>query len=128
MEKSHAYAKYRVVPAAGGNRYHFFCEASGALGCTTNPTRAQTPEEEVRLAWELEGRTHFNRCHKCGRWVLDVMFNADVLQCVDCAPWENKPRFCSRCGCAVDLTDSFCRRCGARLQYSEVDTNAGGTT
>lgn len=119
-------SRYRIVTEPKGNRYHFFCEASGALGCTTNPTRAQSPEEELRLAWMMEGRQQFNLCHKCGRWVIDAMFNADVLQCVDCAPWENRPKFCSRCGCVVSMEDSFCRKCGAKLRYREVETDDGG--
>ena len=119
--------RYRVIPEPSGNRYHFFCEASGALGCTTSPTRALTLEEELRLAWSMEGREQFNRCQKCGRWVIDAMFNADVLQCVDCAPWENRPRFCSRCGLAVAPEDSFCRKCGAKLQYGGVDVYDSGT-
>lgn len=120
MKQTQALPRYRIVPDRGGNRYLFFCDASGALGCTTNPIRAATAQEELRLAWEQEGKRQFNLCHKCGKWVIDSMFNADVLQCVDCAPWENRPRFCTRCGCAVPLEDSFCGKCGAKLQYSEV--------
>lgn len=116
-------ANYRVISDSGGNRYRFFCDASGALGCTTNPVRADTPEEELLLAWETEGKKHFNLCHQCGKWVADVMYNADVLQCVDCSPWENKPHFCRHCGIEVALTDTFCRECGTRLQYGEVVTD-----
>lgn len=79
MYKERLPVQYQVISDASGNRYHFFCEASGALGCTTNPTRAKTSEEELRLAWEIEGRKQFNQCHQCGRWVIDAMFNADVL-------------------------------------------------
>lgn len=118
-------ASYRVIADAGGNRYRFFCDVSGAAVCITRPIRADTPEEALMLAWETEGRKQFNQCHKCGKWVSDVMYNADVLQCVDCAPWENKPRFCQKCGSKVSASDTFCRKCGARLQYGEVITDDG---
>lgn len=128
LRKEREPAAYRMIPDTNGNRYHFFCEASGALACTTNPTRAKSPDEELWIAWELEGRAQFNRCQKCGRWVMDVMFNADVLQCVDCAPWEDVPKFCAQCGRGVSPEDVFCRKCGARLRYREVDTDDKGTT
>lgn len=50
------------------------------------------------MAWEQEGKQHFNQCRRCGRWVSDVMYNADVLECVGCTPWENVPKYCARCG------------------------------
>ncbi len=108
--KDHATAKYRVIADSGGSRYRFFCDASGMMLCTTGPVRGATQEEELRLAWEKEGRRYFNRCAKCGRWVGDPMFNADLLQCVDCAPWQSSPNFCSRCGRRIPEPD---RRCGA---------------
>lgn len=42
----------------------------------------------VEAAWEKGGRAKFNPCGQCGRWVSDVMYNADVHECVACAPWE----------------------------------------
>lgn len=113
-------AEYRIIADAGGNQYRFFCALSGAAICTTRPIRADTQEEELKIAWETEGRTFFNHCHKCGKWVSDVMYNADVCECVDCAPWENKPNFCPKCGEKVPTHDVFCWKCGTRLQYGEV--------
>ena len=72
-------ASYKLIADAGGNRYQFFCDLSGALACTTEPIRADTPEEALMIAWKREGRQHFNHCYKCGRWVSDVMYNADVI-------------------------------------------------
>lgn len=120
MKKLQTTASYRVKADEKGNRYCFFCDLSGAALCTTEPVRADTPEEELFTAWEQEGRKHFNRCQKCGRWVSDVMFNADVLTCVDCTPWEEPPQFCWKCGEAVSPEHTFCHKCGARLQYGEV--------
>ncbi len=110
-------APYRIIADAGGNRYRFFCSLSGAAMLTTNPVCAESPSEELRLAWESEGRQHFNRCARCGRWVSGVMYNADVLQCVECAPWETRPNYCPQCGKRVPFSDNFCHNCGTKLQY-----------
>ena len=53
-------AHYEMIADNEGNRYQFFCDLSGALGCTTNPFRGDTPEKELLLAWEKEGRAEFN--------------------------------------------------------------------
>ena len=118
--KSHATAKYRIIADSGGSRYRFFCDVSGMVLCTTKPIRGDTQEEELKMAWESEGKQHFNRCAKCGRWVSDPMYNADMLQCVDCAPWQEKPNYCTHCGKKISGNDRFCEACGMRLRYGEV--------
>ena len=110
-------AKYKVIADSGGIRYQFFCEASGALIHTTNPVYADSREEALKIAWETEGRAHFNQCQKCGRWVSTVMYNADVFECVDCTPWENAPHFCKQCGVENSSRDTYCSKCGTKLQY-----------
>lgn len=95
-------AKYRIMSDAGGNRYRFYCDASGVLACCTKSHHAETPEQELRLAWEREGSQAFNRCNKCGRYVIDAMFNAEVLECVECAPFEGEPAFCKTCGLKIE--------------------------
>ncbi len=112
-------ASYRIIPDTAGNRYRFYCDLSGAAGCTTQPVQAQTHEKELELAWK-EGQPQFNQCHRCGKWVCDAMYNADVLECVECAPWEAKPLYCSQCGAKIRASDIYCRNCGSRLQYGEV--------
>jgi len=116
----HATAKYRIIADSGGSRYRFFCDVSGMVLCTTKPVRGDTQEEELKMAWETEGKQHFNRCAKCGKWVSDPMYNADMLQCVDCAPWQEKPNYCTHCGKKISGTDRFCEACGTRLRYGEV--------
>jgi len=116
MEKKPT-ASYKVISDAGGDRYQFFCDLSGALGCTTRPIRADTPEQRLQLAWEQEGRREFNQCRRCGRWVSDAMYNADVLECVECAPWEEPPEYCHRCGQKLSQPGKLCPRCGAQLRY-----------
>ena len=118
--KEHATAKYRIIADSGGSRYRFFCDVSGMMLCTTKPVRGDTQEEELKMAWETEGKQHFNRCGKCGKWVSDPMYNADMLQCVDCAPWQEKPNYCTHCGKKISGNDRFCEACGARLRYGEV--------
>ena len=43
-------ATYKTINDAGGNRYKFFCDLTGALVCTTKKTyKADTPEQELLL-------------------------------------------------------------------------------
>lgn len=110
-------AAYKVISDLNGRIVQFFCDASGMLLCTTQPIRAVSEEEALHVAWEKEGKRHFNLCHKCGKWVSSVMYNADTLQCVDCSPWENAPKFCKTCGAKVTFGDVCCPKCGAELRY-----------
>lgn len=119
-ELTHKTARYRILVGAGGNRYRFFCARSDAAVCTTSPIRADTEEEALRIAWETEGRAHFNQCARCGQWVCNAMYNADVLECVDCAPWEEAPRFCPACGVRVAAGETHCRKCGVQLRYGAI--------
>lgn len=71
-------AIYKIIIDAGGNRYEFYCDVSGALVCTTRKTyTAETPEQELLLAWEKEGKKHFNHCRKCSKWVIDAIIEPD---------------------------------------------------
>lgn len=115
---------YKIISDSGGGRIvRFFCDASGMLLCTVGPIRAVTEEDALRIAWDGEGKKHFNLCHKCGRWVSAVMYNADTLECVDCSPWENAPKYCKTCGAKVSSGDVYCHVCGAELKYGgeEID-------
>jgi len=114
---AHKTAVCKRIPCADGNRYRFYCALSGALTCTTEPIRAKTPEEELRIAWETVGRKHFNLCHKCGKWVIDAAYNAEVLECVQCAPYEADPRFCKSCGIRIETPSRICPSCGHKLVY-----------
>lgn len=117
MNKEKTIATYKIVADAGGNRYKFFCELSGALVCTTKQYKADTPEEELHLAWESEGKQHFNPCHKCGKLVSDAMFNVEVLECVECAPFEAEAKFCKSCGTKIEDPNKLCPACGKPLVY-----------
>ncbi len=116
----HKTAKYKVIADSGGSRYRFYCDASGMVVCTTKPIRADTQEEELRIAWDTQGKRHFNHCTKCGKWISDAMYNADTGECVDCSVWEAKPNYCAHCGKKIAARDTFCRECGTRLRYGEV--------
>ena len=113
-------ARYKIIADSGGNRYSFYCAASDMLMCTTRRIRAETREKELANAWETEGRRHFSQCTKCGRWVSNAMYNIDASRCVDCAPWEDEPKYCSQCGSELHRADVFCSRCGSRIQHGEV--------
>lgn len=119
-------AKHRVL-SDGGRRYAFYCDLSGMLVYTTSviPGSISAPgtPSELQTAWE-EAKPHFNFCQSCGRNVCNEMFNADKLECVDCSPWVNKPRFCSLCGARLNEGDNNCTNCGARIQKEGVDDDA----
>lgn len=115
--KKRRVTSYKIIKEATGTRFRFFCEASGGAVCTTNPICAETPDKALMLAWETEGREHFNRCAKCGRWVCNAMTNADTLECVDCSPWENPPKFCPSCGKRIEGSSLYCSECGVKLMY-----------
>ena len=110
-------ATYKVIKDTGGNRYKFFCDVSGALVCTTKPYKADTPEEELQLAWENEGKKHFNTCRKCGKFVIEAVFNPEVLECVECAPFEAEAKFCKTCGTKIENPGRICPVCGNTLHY-----------
>lgn len=112
-------SRYRKLSGAGGSRYQFFCDVSGALICVAGPVFANTPEHELEHAWESEGKKNFNMCHACGRWISDIAYNADVLECIECAPWENEPSYCSHCGTKARENEVFCSRCKNRLRYGK---------
>lgn len=116
-------AAYKIIPGTDGNHYQFFCDLSGGLVCTTQPVKADTPGEELQLAWENEGRQHFNQCHKCGKWVTDAMYNPDVLSCVQCTPIEDYPVYCPKCGAKTQNPSNFCHICGAKLFYGGEEEN-----
>lgn len=115
-------AAYKIVADPEGNRYRFYCDVSGAFVCITMPYKVDTPEEELRLAWENEGKRHFNYCHKCGKWVIDVVYNPDVFECTDCAPFEHETGYCKFCGARVDADVRFCPACNKKLHYEGVGT------
>lgn len=121
----HKTAAYKIISENGGNRYSFFCELSGRLVCTTGVYYASNPDGELTAAWESEGKENFNVCHKCGRWVDSIVFNPDVLMCVDCAPFEEEARYCKRCGAKTNEGDVDCSECGRRLLYGGGDENDG---
>ena len=112
-------ANYRVVPEGNGNRYEFFCDLSYALVCTSDPVKADNAEEELLRAWNECGNGNFNRCKKCGRWVIDAMYNPDVLSCVKCAPIEDHPDYCPVCGAKTSDPSNYCHICGAKLFLRE---------
>lgn len=114
--ESRTTAKYQVIQDAGGWRFRFYCDASGALGCATEVYRGERPEDALAAAWESEGRWQFNRCGRCGRWVINAMYNVDSLQCVDCAPWTARIVFCPACGAKTRKDDAVCSACGADLR------------
>lgn len=116
-------ADYCLLPAQGGNRYSFICGVTGARFLTDRVYQADDGVGELLLAWQAEGRMHFNQCRKCGRWVFDVAFNPEVLECIECAPFEAEARFCKSCGVRVPAGCRTCPACGKMLYYEGVSGN-----
>lgn len=114
-------AAYKISYDADGYRCSFYCEVSGALACVTKAYKADSPEQALMLAWENEGKKHFNICRKCGKWIIDAVFNPEVLECTDCAPFEHETRFCKFCGAKVDADVRFCPMCKKKLHYEGGD-------
>lgn len=112
FEKLHKTSRYQVVNhTAWGRCYCFYCEVSDTPVYTTGPIRADTPEEELKLAWQ-EAKPYFNGCSECGKWIRDEAYNINEMKCIECAPYKRKPRFCPYCGCPVPGGNDFCVRCG----------------
>ena len=110
-------ATHRTIAVDGGYRFLFYCDLSGAHACTTEAVYDGDPQGDALLAaWKAEGYKHFNRCQKCGRWVIDAVYNADALECVDCAPFQcEEPRFCRICGTKIKGDSGVCPHCGNKL-------------
>lgn len=117
MLKEGKIATYQIEADRDGNRYKFYCDLSGVLVCITKPYHADTPEKELLLAWENEGKKHFNPCHKCGMQVSNAMFNVEALECVACAPIEAEAKFCKHCGIRIEAPTKPCPACGKLLLY-----------
>ena len=118
MTKEHKKtAAYSIIKGEESRRYQFFCDLSGALVCTTEELSEPSAEDELNAAWEKYGKKHFNRCHKCKKWVIDAMYNPDVLACVKCAPIEDYPEYCPKCGAKVVDPSFYCHMCRAKLLY-----------
>ena len=99
-------ADYTISLEPDGYYVRFYCAVSGALLCAVGPVREGPQGAALETAWQTEGRSHFNQCHRCGRWVSDVMYNADALECVECAPWKLPLYFCPECGAGIPAPDA----------------------
>lgn len=111
-------ATHKVLADGGGYRFMFYCDLSGAHVCSTKEIYcADTQEEALQAAWQAEGRSRFNKCRKCGKWVNVAMYNVDVLECVGCAPFETEAKFCKNCGAKIEDPTKPCPACNKTLVY-----------
>ncbi|MBO5358639.1 MAG: hypothetical protein J6A78_04895 [Clostridia bacterium] len=116
-----ATSKYKAVSDGGGYRFIFYCDVSDAHVCTTKEIYKGNEEEALLVAWQTEGCGHFNLCHRCGKWVIDAVYNVEVLECVECAPYESEPKFCKNCGQKIKEPVKNCPVCGKKLIYEGCD-------
>ena len=138
MRRGNRTATYKYSADSGGRRYSFYCDVSGAIVCSTEPIKLKTLDEELQMAWKMTGENCFNRCRKCGRWVIDSLYNPEKLECVVCSPWETdleirkeqenvrdefgfgpgvmkKKKVCSYCKTVCNTEGNFCHICGTIL-------------
>lgn len=114
-------SKHKIVKDGSGYRFIFYCDVSDAHVCTTQKIyQGNTEMDALLAAWQAEGRKQFNRCHKCGKWVIDAVYNAEVLECVECAPYEAEPKYCKNCGTKIEESLKICPSCGKKLIYEGV--------
>lgn len=81
---------YMIRPERIGYRLAFYCSL-----CQTSYTVFITgtrPDAEEFEAAQREAKRHFNRCHRCHRWVCDKHYNESVMMCTGCAPPEGEKR------------------------------------
>ena len=117
-------ATHKAVTVGDGYRFLFYCDVSDAHVCTTKGIYyGDTQEAALMTAWQAEGCEHFNRCHKCGRWVIDAVYNAEVLECVECAPYEAEAKYCKNCGVKIENPTKTCHKCGKPLAYYGKEWN-----
>ena len=116
-------AKFKVTEENGGRVYTFYCDLSGAAFWRTKPIRADTPDQEYALAWN-EAKQKVNACHKCGRNVIDALYNVETMECVKCSPWQRPPVYCAACGAKLSEEDTFCTVCGKKIRQEGVDEDA----
>lgn len=121
-------APYKIIHTILGNKYNFYCELSGALVCTSRPVHMKSQESELLYVWNHDCVKYFNRCQKCGSWIIDAMYNPEVLECVQCAPYEEKPVFCKFCGAGIEEGKKNCPSCGTPfvqegVEYIDMKTN-----
>jgi len=109
-------ADYKMTEDEKGMHYEFFCDLSHASICTVTLSDYKG-EEGLMHAWKNMAEKHFNHCHMCHKWVIDAMYNPDVLTCVKCTPIEEDPHYCPKCGRKIKTDGNFCHICGAKLLY-----------
>lgn len=108
-------ADYKAETDGEKIRYSFFCDLSHGL-VTTAEADADSAKNLME-AWEGNAKSHFNYCRICDKWVIDTMYNPDVLTCVKCTPIEENPRYCPKCGVKINQNGHFCHICGSKLLY-----------
>lgn len=116
-------AKFSVTEENDGRVYTFFCDLSGAAVWKTKPISAPAQSVADELAWS-EAKRNINSCHRCGRNVIDALYNPETMECVRCSPWQKPPVYCSSCGARLAENDLYCEVCGHKIRQEGVDEDA----
>lgn len=96
------------------NKFYFifFCELSHKAFVVSEITSDNFENALVQAKNQV--RKQFNRCHNCGKWICDELYNEETMNCVECSPRE-KPVICSNCKTANESNKNYCKKCGSVL-------------
>ena len=85
-------------------------------------------DEALQKAVE-EGKTHFQQCSRCGRWVCpEVCWNASAGQCEECAPDYQEELASAHAHAKADATrEQLHEKARATDYVSGIDLSAGST-
>lgn len=99
----------------------FSANCRGCLSVPQERIMQTISRQSFRQHGKAEGKKNFNSCHLCGRWVDSIVYNPDMLMCVNCAPLEEGAKYCKHCGAKAKNRDIICFVCGKKLLYGGAD-------
>ena len=76
--------KYEVQTKKDGFCCTFYCDL-GDDYYSICIDGVDSADDALELS-KMNARLHFNRCHRCGRWVCDAHYNEGQMMCIRCAP------------------------------------------
>lgn len=115
--------RYKTHRTANGFGFSFYCDLCEK---SFNTDIIAT----YSFAWAFQqaqviAKLHFNKCHKCGKWVCDQHYNENVMMCIECQPKDEAVKIvkkakaglsliCRKCGSEIETGNCFCTKCGSK--------------
>jgi len=117
--------RYKTHRTANGFGFTFYCDLC-EKPFSTDIIVTYSYTEAFQQA-QVMAKLHFNKCHKCGKWVCDEHYNKNVMMCIECQPKGEaveiarkikaiSPLICRRCGYEIEEENCFCTKCGNKTQ------------